>query len=147
MKSSIEVNYAPFERGVIKFLLLDGRFQIIFVCLLQEMIAWQSLLYGLVMALIDTGMLGLVKEISKNSAKSIALMTIPTMAYAIQPWVFLSGLKNETMTVMNLMWDLLSDVLVSLVGIFYFGEQIGRTKTVGLILGIISLMLMAWKED
>lgn len=109
------------------------------------MFAWRALLYGVVMALIDTGMLGLVKEISKNSAKALSLMIIPTIAYAIQPWVFLSSLGVESLTVMNLMWDLLSDVLVSLVGIFYFGEKIGNVKMFGLILGMISLALMAWK--
>jgi multidrug transporter EmrE-like cation transporter len=98
------------------------------------------------MSLIDTGMLGLVKEVSKDGAKSLALMIIPTLAYAVQPWVFLSSLKSESMIVMNLVWDLLSDVLVSLMGIFYFGEKIGAIRACGLILGMISLTLLAWKE-
>lgn len=104
-------------------------------------------MYGAVMAFIDVGMLGLVKEVSKSSIKYLGLMIIPTMAYAIQPWVFLSAMRTESMTVMNLMWDLLSDLLVSLVGIFYFGEKIGRVRMAGLVLAFISLMLMSWKED
>lgn len=110
------------------------------------MFAWKALLYGTVMALIDTGMLGLVKEVSKDGVKSLAYMIIPTIAYSIQPWVFLSSLKSESMTVMNLMWDLLSDLLVSLVGIFYFGEKIGGMRLGGLILGAISLAMLSWKE-
>jgi uncharacterized membrane protein len=111
------------------------------------MLTLRTLLYGLSMSLIDTGMLGLVKEISKDGAKSLAFMIIPTIAYAIQPWVFLSSLKSETMIVMNLVWDLLSDILVSLLGIFYFGEKIGTIRSIGLILGMISLSLLAWKEN
>lgn len=111
------------------------------------MLDYTALLYGSVMALIDVGMLGLVKEVSKSSIKYLGLMIIPTVAYAIQPWVFLSALRTETMTVMNLMWDLLSGVLVSLLGIFYFGEKIGTVRMVGLFLAFISLTLLSWKDD
>lgn len=111
------------------------------------MLDYTALSYGTVMALIDVGMLGLVKEVSKSSIKYLGLMIIPTVAYAIQPWVFLSALRTETMTVMNLMWDLLSDVLVSLLGIFYFGEKIGPVRMAGLFLAFISLTLLSWKED
>ena len=110
------------------------------------MLVWRTLLYGTAMALIDTGILGLVKEISKDGAKSLAFMIIPTIAYAIQPWIFLSSLKYETLIVMNLLWDLLSDVLVSLIGIFYFGEKISSVRLIGLILGMVSLALLAYKE-
>lgn len=111
------------------------------------MLDYTAISYATVMALIDVGMLGLVKEVSKSGIKSLALMIIPTIAYAIQPWVFLSAIKTETMTVMNLTWDLVSDILVSLLGIFYFGEKIGTVRMVGLFLAFISLALLSWKDD
>ena len=111
------------------------------------MFKWTTLLYGLVMALIDVGTLGIVKGVSKGGIKSLMFMTIPTLVYSIQPWVFLSAIKNESMTVMNLTWDLISDVLVSIVGIFYFGEKIGFVRTCGLLLGLVSLALLSWKEE
>ena len=110
------------------------------------MFAWRALLYGTAMALIDTGMLGLVKEISTDGAKSLAFMIIPSIVYAIQPWIFLSALKYESLIVMNLMWDLLSDVLVTLLGLFYFGEKISSIRLLGLFLGMVSLSLLAYKE-
>jgi hypothetical protein len=110
------------------------------------MLAWRALLYGTAMALIDTGMLGLVKEISTDGVKSLAFMVIPSIVYAIQPWIFLSALKYESLIVMNLMWDLLSDVLVTLLGLFYFGEKISRIRLMGLLLGMVSLSLLAYKE-
>jgi len=109
------------------------------------MIAWRSLAYGLVMALIDTGMLGLVKEISKGTLRSLKMMIVPTIVYAIQPWIFLSALKNESMTIMNLMWDLCSDLFVTLLGLLYFGETLGWARTIGLCLGMVSLTLLAYK--
>jgi multidrug transporter EmrE-like cation transporter len=111
------------------------------------MFDYTAILYATVMSLNDVGMLGLIKEVSKSSAKYAGLMIIPTLAYAVQPWVFLSAMKTETMTIMNISWDLLSVVLVSLVGIFYFGEKIGRVQMVGLVLAFISLTLLSWKED
>lgn len=111
------------------------------------MIAWRTILYGLVMAVIDAGMLGLIKEISKDGVKMMVLMTIPTLVYAIQPWIFLSALKTETMTVMNLYWDLSSDVLVSLLGILYFKEKLGLVRSIGLGLGVLSLSLLSYKGD
>jgi len=111
------------------------------------MLDYTAILYGSVMALIDVGMLGLVKEVSKSSIKHLGVMIIPSLVYAIQPWVFLSALRTESMTVMNLMWDLVSDVLVSLLGIFYFGEKIGTVRMAGLALAFVSLTLMSWKED
>jgi multidrug transporter EmrE-like cation transporter len=87
------------------------------------MIAWSSVLYASIMAIIDTGMLSIIKKISIN--QSYGFMIIPTILYACQPWLFLSSLKTETMTIMNLLWDLISDILVSLIGIFYFKEMMG----------------------
>jgi multidrug transporter EmrE-like cation transporter len=109
-------------------------------------IAWRSLLFGSIMAVIDTTMLGLIKAVQSHQLKSLYFMAIPTVAYMIQPWIFFNALKTESMTVMNLMWDLLSDVLVSLVGIFYFGEKIGRIRTIGLIMAIGSLALLSCDE-
>ncbi len=109
------------------------------------MIAWRTLLYGLLMGGIDTGMLSLIKIISIDGVKSLKYMIIPMLAYALQPWIFISALKSETMTVMNLTHDLTSDVLVSMVGLLYFGEKLGRVRSIGLLLGFISLCLLAYK--
>lgn len=107
------------------------------------MFAWVSLAYAFFMAFIDTSMLGLVKDISKN--KSLLRMMIPTFVYAFQPWIFLSAMSFESLTIMNLMWDLMSDVLVSLIGIFYFKEILTPVQMCGLGLGFISLLMMSYK--
>jgi drug/metabolite transporter (DMT)-like permease len=73
-------------------------------------------------------------------------MIIPTLSYAITPWIFLHALKFESMVVMNLMWDLLSDVLVTLSGFFYFQEKVGPYKTIGVVLSLIALTLMSIED-
>jgi drug/metabolite transporter (DMT)-like permease len=104
---------------------------------------WIPLAFGALMASIDVIMLGLIKSVSLDRLKMIRWMIFPTIIYAIQPWIFLESLKYESLIVMNLMWDLLSDVLVTLLGIFYFREKIGRYKQVGVALSLLSIFLLA----
>lgn len=98
------------------------------------------------MAGIDVLMLGLIKSVSLNRSKLLKYMIIPTITYALQPWIFLQSLRFESLTVMNLLWDLISDVLVTLLGFFYFKETIGPYKTIGVILSLISISLMSIED-
>jgi multidrug transporter EmrE-like cation transporter len=104
---------------------------------------WAPLAFGTIMASIDVVMLGIIKSVSLNQSKLLRWMIIPTIAYAIQPWIFLQSLKFESLIVMNLMWDLISDILVTLVGVFYFKEQVGPYKTIGVVLSLISMTFMS----
>jgi multidrug transporter EmrE-like cation transporter len=70
-------------------------------------------------------------------------MAIPTVAYAIQPWVFLQSLRFETMIVMNLLWDLISDILVTGSGLTYFKESISPRKMAGVLISLIGMYLMS----
>lgn len=107
---------------------------------------WTAIAFGTLMAGIDVFMLGLIKIVSKERSKLMRWMIIPTIIYAIQPWIFLSSLRFESMIVMNLMWDLISDILVTLTGFFYFKETIGPYKTIGVVLSIVSITLMSMTD-
>lgn len=107
---------------------------------------WIPITFGTVLAALDVFMLGLIKTVSKNPGKLLKWMIIPTISYAITPWVFLKSLQFESMVVMNLMWDLLSDILVTLSGVLYFKEEIGPYKTIGVILSFISILFMSIED-
>ena len=108
-------------------------------------IEWVPLTFAAFMATIDTIMLSGIKIISMK-AKYLKWMIVPTIVYAIQPWIFLSALKFETMTVMNLTWDLISDIFVTIVGIYYFGEKLGPVKSLGVFTALISVALLAYDD-
>jgi len=110
------------------------------------MVSIVPLLYGVYMASIDTLMLGFIKAISLGWFPNTA-MFIPTVIYALQPWFFSAALKYETMVVMNLLWDVLSDVMVTASGILFFKEKVTRTKLIGVFLAIVSVFLMTCCED
>lgn len=52
----------------------------------------------------------------------------------MQPLIFLQSLNYETMTVMNILWDITSYVIVSLIGLIYFNEGLTIHKKIGLFL-------------
>lgn len=106
---------------------------------------WVPVAYGLLMAGIDVFMLSIIKSISVNS-RFLKWMIVPTVIYALQPWIFLSSLRFESLIVMNLMWDLISDILVTATGFLYFKEKIGPYKTLGVILSFVSIVLLSIED-
>jgi hypothetical protein len=105
------------------------------------------ILFGLLMATIDVGMLGIIKSVSTGWLKSITWMVIPTIAYAIQPWIFLQSLSFSSMVSMNLMWDIFSDILVTATGLFYFKEKVSNKKLLGILFAFVAIYLMTSDEE
>jgi len=101
------------------------------------------LVYGTYMATVDVFMLGILKAINLGWV-SKSLIFLPTLIYAMQPWVFLTSLNYESLTVMNLLWDVISDVLVTVEGLYFFQEKVSRTKMLGVGLSLISVFLLSW---
>jgi multidrug transporter EmrE-like cation transporter len=99
------------------------------------------LVYGTYMAKVDVFMFSLLKAINLGWINKAAIF-LPTLIYAMQPWVFLSALKYESMTVMNLLWDVMSDVLVTFTGLFFFKETLTRTKMIGVGFAFVAVFLL-----
>jgi multidrug transporter EmrE-like cation transporter len=108
---------------------------------------WIPIAFGLLLASIDVFAMGTLKKISTgdipNTWKNLA---IPVGIYATTPLIFLQSLNYEAMTVMNLMWDMTSDILVSIMGIFYFREQLSYTKTLGIVFSFIAIFLLTYEN-
>ena len=47
---------------------------------------------------------------------------------------------------MNLLWDVISDVAVTLIGLVVFQEKIGPYKKAGVILSFFSIILMSLND-
>lgn len=97
------------------------------------------------MAMIDAFALSLLKKIS-TKALSFSFIPIAVLIYAIQPFIFLESLNFESMTVMNLLWDLSSDIIVTFIGIFVLGEQIGFRKSIGIVFSFIAIYLFTFDD-
>lgn len=104
---------------------------------------WHTVLFGLAMALIDVFVLGGLKAKSLGFLNGMWMLPIAMGVYALQPILFYKSLKFESLTVMNLFWDLSSDLLVTLLGLFYFAEKLSPRRMVGVGLSLIALMLLS----
>lgn len=101
--------------------------------------------FAALMAMIDAFALSLLKKIS-TKALSFSFMPIAALIYAIQPFIFLEALNFESMTVMNILWDLTSDIIVTFIGIFILGEEIGFRKAVGIVFSFIAIYLFTFED-
>jgi len=105
-----------------------------------------AILFAFIMACVDVIMMGILKMISTGTLKSMYWMILPTLMYAAEPWIFLQSLRLETMVVMNLLWNLISDMLVTANGLFYFKEKLSHTKTIGVVFSLIGIFLMSYEQ-
>ena len=105
----------------------------------------QTLLYGLGFGTIDSIALPIVKGVSTGWSK--LWMTIPVLMYAATPLILLNALATESLTIMNLVWDLSSDLLVTFIGLIVLAEKLSPIKLLGVFTSFISLFLMTYEND
>jgi multidrug transporter EmrE-like cation transporter len=103
--------------------------------------------FGTLMALLDIMMMGSVKMISKGTMPSSWGIPLTVGIYALEPLIFLKALNYEGMVVTNLVWNLMSDIIVTLQGVFIFGESIKGLRWVAVCMSILSLGLMAYTDS
>jgi hypothetical protein len=103
-----------------------------------------SLVIGTALGFVDLFNMSIMKNISLGWL-GIKWMTIPTAIYVLEPWLFYFGLANKaTMTVLNLTWDLTSDILVTLIALFYFKEHVSYIKLSAIFFAFCSISLFAY---
>jgi drug/metabolite transporter (DMT)-like permease len=107
---------------------------------------WTVLGYGFVLALVDATMMPLIKGVSKRAFPRW-VMLLPTIIYALDPWIFLKSLSIESVVVMNFIWDLMSDLLVTFFGLVLLGEKLPPTKAIGVVFSFIAIFFMAYEGD
>lgn len=105
-----------------------------------------SLGYGATMALGDSIVLSTLRAFNLGWIKSRIVVALSMLFYSIQPLIFLKSLSHNSLTVMNLLWDVMSDVSVTMIGLFYFGEKLTRFKKLGVLFSMISIFLLTYKD-
>ena len=101
------------------------------------------LVYTILLTLNDILSFGLVKSYALHRFAIGIGMIVPMVLYSLQMPLFYLGLQHTSMAILNISWNLASNILVTLVGIFYFREQITHMKTAAILLALSSLGLFA----
>jgi len=109
------------------------------------MLNWRTLGFGLTLASIDVVMMPMVKAITYGWP--IQLLIFPILVYAMDPILFYFALKSEGMVLMNLTWNMISNMIVTLTGVFVFRETIPGLKGFGIVLGFLALFCMTYEGD
>lgn len=108
------------------------------------MINWRTLTYGLTFGTIDAIALPIVKGVSTGWDK--AWMLLPVLVYASSPFILLSALREESLTIMNLVWDLTSDIIITFIGLVVFAESLSPMKFLGVCFSFLALFCMSYES-
>lgn len=104
---------------------------------------FKALLFGLTMALIDAIVLSFLKIQETHKKYTNTLFVIAMMIYALQPIIFYKGLNYAPMSVLNILWDLFSDLIVCIIGFIVFKEELTTRQYVGIVLAFVSILLLS----
>jgi drug/metabolite transporter (DMT)-like permease len=102
--------------------------------------------FGGTMALIDAVILSSLKAYNLGWLQWRGILLVSMLIYSMQPLLFLQSLQYNSLTVMNLLWDVMSDVIVTAIGVFYFSEKLTKFKKLGVFFSIISIFLLTWND-
>lgn len=105
------------------------------------------IIFGTLMAFVDIFMMSAVKMMSIGTLSREVGIPLSMGLYALEPLIFLKAMNYDGMVVTNLVWNLMSDVIVTLQGIFIFGESIKGLRWVGVLMSLFSLGLMAYTDS
>jgi multidrug transporter EmrE-like cation transporter len=124
-----------------------------FVDILIQSVNWKlgsfdllPIFFGLVMALIDISMMGTLKFVDQGKLAYNIGFPIATLLYAFEPYVFLKAMAHSNMLTTNLIWNLASNILVTLAGVFFFKEKIKGLKWLAIGLSLFSLGIFAYSD-
>ena len=73
-------------------------------------------------------------------------MAFAFILYGCQILIFKHGLESTSMTVLNLTWNLFSNIVITLIGLYYFKENINNLESYGILFGLVSIFLFGLSE-
>jgi len=103
--------------------------------------------FGTVMALNDVLMMTSLKLVHNGVVSSTVGILFSLLCYLLQPLIFLKALNYEGMAQTNLVWNLISNIIITIEGVFVFGESIKGLRWLAMLMGLLSLFLFAYSEN
>lgn len=105
--------------------------------------SFYGLIIGLVLAINDVISFGITKEVFLGiNFTSLYWLSIPIILYGCQIVLFYYGLTQAvSMSVLNISWNLFSNIIVTLVGLYFFQEDIGSLKSIALLFAFCSISI------
>ena len=108
---------------------------------------WIPVFFGTLMAVIDIAMMGTIKNVSLGRYAASWGVPLAVGLYALEPLLFLKAMSFQGMVVTNLVWNMMSNVLVTAQGVLLFGETFKGLKLVGIGMSIVALAILSLTDD
>jgi len=102
---------------------------------------------GTLMSLVDVAMMSAAKMVNEGTLSSNVGVPFAILVYTLEPLIFMKALNYEGLVIANLTWDLVSDIIVTLQGIFVFGEKLPLLRWVGVGFAAVALGLFAYTDE
>lgn len=102
--------------------------------------------YGIALSILDIIMETLCKLYTISINKTIVYIIGAIVSYSFVPFLFVKSLKYEGIAVMNLIWNLCSNLIITAIGVLYFKEPLLGTKWIGILLSIFSIGLLSYSK-
>lgn len=103
--------------------------------------------FGVMLAMGDIVMMTSAKMMSQGTLSSSVGMPISIGSYAGVGYLFMRLLNYEGMVVTNLVWNMMSDVIVTLSGVLIFGESIKGLRWLAICMSLVALGIFAYTDD
>lgn len=95
-----------------------------------------------ILSLIGAVSLVVIKKID-NKILSNYWIIIPILISIITIFLTFIGLKYTSLTILNMQWNVISNVIVTLAGVLYFNEVHSTYEIIGLTLGFFSIIILS----
>jgi len=104
-----------------------------------------EIILGLSLAIIDIVSMGITKNVVLGILTQNWL-AIAFILYGSQMLIFKHGLEGTSMTTLNLIWNLFSNIVITLLGLYYFKEKISHLEIYGILFAFIAIFLFGLNE-
>ena len=104
---------------------------------------YMSVLFASIMTVVDISAFGIVKEITLKGLNPYFL-AISMILYSIQPFIIWNSLSYQSLTLMNITWNVLSSISIAILGLLVFQEHLTHRETLGAVLGFMCIYLFSF---
>jgi multidrug transporter EmrE-like cation transporter len=94
------------------------------------------------MASIDVIIMILLKLKSQSVLTGFYILPLTMAIYSLEPVLFFKALSFKGIGIINALWDVISTILIALIGAIIFGESITPTNWLGIIFCTIGMILV-----
>jgi multidrug transporter EmrE-like cation transporter len=100
--------------------------------------------FGVAMALVDVVMMFTAKFVHLGRLPYAPGLALATGVYLLQPYLFIKALNYETLSAMNLIWNLASNIVVTVSGVLVFRESVHGLRWVAIAMSLFAIGLFSY---